>query len=897
MTIRNLEDALHPRSVAVFGASNREGAVGKVVIDNILAGGFAGPIWPVNPKYEAVAGLPCFPDAKSLPEAPDLGVIVTPPQTVPGIISALGEKGTKVGVVITAGLTAENGLRQAMLDAAKPHLFRVIGPNTVGLMIPPARLNAGFAHMAAVPGNIALLSQSGAIATSLIDWAAEQNLGFSHIVSLGDMADVDVGDWLDLLAGEAATRAIVMYLETVPDPRKFMSAARAASRVKPVIAIKSGRHEAAAKAAATHTGALSGADRVVDAALRRAGILRVEGLGELFDAAEIMARFAPLPRARVGIVTNGGGAGVLAVDELVDQEGELAELAPETIARLDEALPPTWSHANPVDIIGDAPPERYAASVSAVAADPGVDAIMVLNCPTGLASPLAAAEAVAALTTRGKIGQKPVLTCWLGDHVARKGRRILHEAGLASFETPAAAAQAVTYLSDWSRLQRALMRVPSSGGEQVRHDREAALKIFRQAARDGRRMLTEPEAKAAIGAYGVPTPEIVVATSPAEAKAAAAKLLQSSRGVVVKLLSEAISHKSDVGGVMLNLASPEAAEEAAAGIAERVARLAPGADIQGFAVQPMIRRPDAQELILGMSFDPIFGPVILFGAGGIAVEVVEDTAIALPPLDEVLAGDLIDQTRVGRLLKGFRDRPPADRQAIIAALNALSLMVVDFPCIQGMDINPLLADSDGVVALDARIEIDPAAVEETGPNPALAIRPYPSGWDKDFPADAPRFFIRPIRPADVELYPDFLARISLEDIRLRLLSPRKRYDEGMLKRLTQLDYEREMAFVALEAETGRLAGVGRLSSDPDGEVGEFALLVRTDLQGQGLGWALLEQIIGFARAEGLARVEGVMFSENTRMVQMSREFGFALQRHPEEPGVMLAKLDLRPPQP
>ena len=420
MTIRNLEHAVHPKSVAVFGASVREASVGRVVIDNIVKGGFEGEIWPVNPKYRRVAGLRCYHTASELPGIPDLGVIVTPPETVPGIVRDLGDKGTRAAVVITAGLTRENGLRQAMLDAARPHLFRIIGPNTLGLMIPPVKLNASFAHMAAKPGNIALLSQSGAIVTSLIDWAAENNIGFSHIVSLGDMADVDVGDYLDMLAGDAKTRAIVMYLETIPNPRKFMSAARAAARIKPVIAVKSGRHEQAAKAAATHTGALSGADRVVEAALQRAGILRVKGLDELFDAAEITARFAPLERSRVGIVTNGGGAGVLAVDQLVDCKGEMAELSPATIECLNAALPPTWSHANPVDIIGDAPPERYTAAVEAVAADPGTDAILVMNCPTGLASPTEAAVAVAELTKEGKIDGKPVLTCWLGEHTARR---------------------------------------------------------------------------------------------------------------------------------------------------------------------------------------------------------------------------------------------------------------------------------------------------------------------------------------------------------------------------------------------------------------------------------------------------------------------------------------------
>ncbi|MBE0694111.1 MAG: CoA-binding protein, partial [Aquamicrobium sp.] len=407
MTIRNLEFMSRPRSVAVIGASDREGSVGGVVLKNILDGGFEGPVYPVNPKYRKVMGLACYASAADLPEAPDLAVIVTPPQTVPGVVGELGARGVKAAVVITAGINKTNGLRQKMLDAARPHLLRILGPNTVGLMIPPLKLNAGFAHMAAAPGDIALLSQSGAIATSLIDWAAGRGIGFSHIVSLGDMADVDVADYIDMLAGDGRTRAIMLYLESVPHPRKFMSAARAAARIKPVIAIKPGRHEQAAKAAATHTGALSGADRVVDAALRRVGILRVGGLAELFDAVEIVARFPPLKRVRVGIVTNGGGAGVLAVDQLMDIGGELAELAPETIETLNAGLPPTWSHANPVDIIGDAPAERYGAALKAVAADRNVDAVLVLNCPTGLASPLEAAQGVAAVVDKGRIDGKP----------------------------------------------------------------------------------------------------------------------------------------------------------------------------------------------------------------------------------------------------------------------------------------------------------------------------------------------------------------------------------------------------------------------------------------------------------------------------------------------------------
>jgi acetyltransferase len=703
---------------------------------------------------------------------------------------------------------------------------------------------------------------------------------------------VDVGDWLDMLAGDAATRAVVMYLETIPNPRKFMAAARAAARIKPVIAVKSGRHEQAAKAAATHTGALSGADKVVDAALSRAGILRVNGLAELFDSVEIIARFAPLQRARVGIVTNGGGAGVLAVDQLVDCRGELAELSDATVERLNAALPSTWSHGNPVDIIGDAPPERYAAALKAVAADPDTDALMVLNCPTGLASATDAAAAIAALTQEGTIDGKPVLACWLGEHTARQGRHTLQAAGVPSFETPAEAATAVSYLNGWSRAQKALMRVPSSRSEDVAGDRDAVLAIFRQVAGDGRSMLTEPEAKAAIAAYGIPVPATSIARSPEEAEKAAARLLGSFEKVVVKLLSKAISHKSDVGGVVLDIETARAAREAAAAIERRVREKAPDADIEGYAVQPMVTRKRANELILGMSSDPIFGPTILFGAGGVAVEVMDDTVIALPPLDDILAGDLIDRTRIGRLLAGYRDRKPADRAALIAALNGMSQMIVDFPCIAAMDINPLLADADGVIALDARIEIDPAAVELPGPNPALAIRPYPSGLESTFSGGGGSFRIRPIKPADVALYPDFLAKVSPEDIRLRFLAPRKSFADEMLKRLTQLDYDREMAFVAITETTGELAGIGRLSADPDKAVAEYALLVRTDLQGHGLGWALLKRIVDYAKAERIGRIEGIVLDENKTMLTMCREFCFEVEHLRDSSGLLLVGLDL-----
>ncbi|HEY8594507.1 MAG TPA: bifunctional acetate--CoA ligase family protein/GNAT family N-acetyltransferase [Devosiaceae bacterium] len=895
MTIRNLEHAFQPHSVAVIGASGKPGSVGDVVLRNIIEGGFEGAVWPVNPKYSSLRDITCYRRIADLPAAPDLAVIVTPPQTVPGLIAELGEKGTRAAVVITAGISAASGLRQKMLDASRPYLLRIIGPNTLGLMIPPLKLNAGFSHMAARPGHLALLSQSGAMATSLIDWAADKEIGFSQIVSLGDMADVDVGDCLDMLAADRNTRAILMYLETVTEPRKFLSAARAAARLKPVIAIKAGRHEASAKAAATHTGALSGLDRVVDAALGRAGVLRVRDLDDLFDAAETISRFRPLEASRLGIVTNGGGAGVLAVDQLVDDHGRLAELSPQTIAELDSFLPATWSHANPVDIIGDAPPERYRRAVETVGKDPNVDALLVMNCPTALASPEDAARVIAERVEHGTIAGKPVFACWLGDHSARKARQHLQRAGVASFETPSEAVKAVGFLSAWSRAQRALSRVPASRSEDTHAEQAQVRRILAEVAADGRSILTEPEAKGVIAAYGIPVPEIAVARTLEEVEAKAREVLRHAPKIVIKLLSREITHKSDIGGVMLNIGSPEAAARAASEISRRVAERAPGASLDGFAIQPMVSPRNAHELIIGLADDRIFGPVILFGAGGTAVEVMDDTAIALPPLDDVLGDDLISRTRIGRLLEGYRDRPAADRGAIRSALNAVSQLIVDFPAIKSLDINPLIADASGVVALDARIEIDPELIDEPGPNPSLAIRPYPSGWERvvRLGPENRAFCIRPVKPVDVDVFPDFLSRISPDDIRLRFMAPRKQFPKEMLHRFTQIDYDREMALIAVAEDTGEMAGISRISADPDHEAAEYAILVRTDLQGMGLGWELLSRLIDYARADGLERIEGYVLDENRKMLDMCRDFGFTITTNTEERGVSLAVLDLK----
>lgn len=889
MTIRNLDATLAPSSIALIGASSRDGSVGRVVLHNVISGGFGGRVYPVNPKYDEVLGLRCYRQIADLPEAPDIAVVMTPAPTVPQIIAELGAKGTRTAVVLSAGLTPANGLRQQMLDAARPAMLRVIGPNTIGLLAPRVGLNASFTHIAPTFGRLGLISQSGAMVSSIVDWAAAEGIGFSQIYSVGDMADVDVGDCLNILATDDKTSAILMYLESVPAPRKFMSAARAAARIKPVIAVKPGRHAEAALAAATHTGALAGADRVIDAALRRAGIIRVNDLADLFDAAEITGRYPPMPSARVAIITNGGGAGVLAVDQLIDDGAVLAALGAETLAALDGALPATWSHANPVDIIGDAPPDRYRAAIRAVAADPGVDALLVMNCPTALADPSAAATAVAGEVVQGRINGKPLLSCWLGRKAAEPARDILRAAGIGDFETPSEAAKAVALLTRWSTLRARLQRVPPERADPTM-DRERATALLHAVAAENRSLLTEDEAKALLAAYGVPTPRTIIAADVAAVEGAARDLLTKTAAVVVKLRSKTISHKSEVGGVALDLTTAAAARTAAAEMLKRLAGIAPAVQIDGFTVQPMIRRT-GEELIVGLSTDPSFGPVVLFGAGGTAVEIVDDTATGLVPLDDVLAGDLIDGTRVGRLLAGYRDRKPADRAAIISVLLAVSQIAIDFPMVRSIDINPLLADPEGVVALDARVEIDPSRAALAAPNPALAIRPYPSGATGFAGIASETYLLRPIKPADAALYPRFFERVDADDMWRRFLVPTRALSHALVVQLTQLDYDRDMAFVALDQPEGELAGIVRYAADPDRTSAEFGILIRSDLQGHGLGRLLMARLVDYARGEGIGELFGRVLRSNSGMLSLCAELGFA-SAESDEPSLVRVSLSL-----
>ena len=723
---------------------------------------------------------------------------------------------------------------------------------------------------------------------SVVDWATHRGIGFSHVVSLGNMADVDFGDMLDYLAADQHTRSILLYIESIPDARKFMSAGRAAARNKPVIVIKSGRNEASARAAASHTGALAGSDAVYDAAFRRAGMLRVYDLAELFDALESLASGLRITGDRLAILTNGGGIGVLATESLVDQGGVLAELSDATVDSLNASLPPIWSHSNPVDIIGDATGERYTAALEALLADPGKDAVLVLNCPTAVADSLEAARAVVSVLEKHR--RAPVLTSWLGEGAASEARQLFAEKRIPTYETPGQATRAFMHAVAYRRNQELLMETPPSVSEGYDPDTAEARRLMDVALADGREWLTEPEATAVLTAYRIPVVESLRAATPKEA----AKAAESLGGrVAVKILSSDITHKSDVGGVRLNLRDPAAVRKAAEEMLENVSLVEPDAAIGGFTVQRMARIGDAHELIVGIADDSVFGPVLLFGAGGTAVEVLQDKAIGLPPLNMVLARDMIGRTRVCRQLQGYRNRPAADIDAIALTLTRLSRLATDCRQLHELDINPLLANEAGVLALDARIRVRPAPETRR-----LSIRPYPRALEKTLRLkDDREILLRPIRPEDEPLLQDMLDRSTPEDVRLRFFSPLRRLSHQAAARLTQIDYDREMALVVEapdpDLDRNTIWGVVRVAADPDNVAAEFAVMVRSDLKGFRLGRHLMTEILDYARSRGIGTVYGEVLRENMAMLKLADRLGFSRENDPDEPGVIRVSIRLR----
>jgi len=901
MTIRNLDYLLKPQSIALIGASRKPHSVGAVVARNLFNAGFDGPIMPVHPKERAIEGVLTYNSVEALPITPDLAIICTPPDTVPGLVAELGARGTKAAVVITAGFgeLGEHGrvLQQQLLEAAKPHTLRVLGPNCLGLSVPGHGVNASFVHVTPLKGDVALVAQSGAVVTSVVDWATSRGIGFSHLISLGNGVDVDFGDLIDYLAADPGVRAILLYVEAVSHTRKFMSAARAAARQKPVVVIKAGRSIEAAKAASSHTGALAGSDEVYDAAFRRAGLLRVDELNELFDAVETLGMGIPVAGGRgfggrLAILTNGGGIGVLATDSLIKAGGQLATLAPETLEKLDAVLPKTWSKGNPVDIIGDAGAKRYADAFSIILEDPNVDTVLVMNCPAAVADSYWAAQAVIETVGPNPAQRKrPVLTCWLGEGAAAPSRKAFSANRIPTYTSPGDAVKAFMQLVHYRRNQELLMETPPSVPDNYRPDTLRARAIIDQVLAEGRPWLSEVESKQVLDAYGIPIVKTVKVATPDEATEAARTLRPP---LALKILSPDITHKSDVGGVVLRLEQPEHVHAAAVRMWSQISEALPHARLEGFAVQEMAVMSEPLELIVGMVNDRLFGPVILFGQGGTSVEVVGDKALELPPLNLNLARDLMSRTRIWKLLQGYRGRPPAALDAIANTLIMVSQLVIDFPEIQELDINPLFAAPEGVVAIDARVRV--AQALESG-SKRLSIRPYPKQLEETAAIlDGRRFFLRPIRPEDEPLLMEMLEKMTPEDIRLRFFAPLRRLSHQAAARLTQIDYDREMGLVATAQENGRetMFGTVRIAADPDNQKAEYAVMVRSDIKGQGLGYLLMNKIIDYAQTRGIGELFGEVLRENRTMLQVCDELHFERHDHPDDPAVVEVRRRLRP---
>jgi acetyltransferase len=868
----SLDPLFRPRSVAVVGASATPGSIGGILVRNLLANPFGGVVYPVNPKRHAVHGVRCYPALAAIPEVVDLAVIATPASTVAGVVNECVARGVPAAIIISAGfseLGAEGRAQEERIRTAARGRLRIVGPNCLGVLHPPSGLNASFAARMPRAGSVALLSQSGAICTAILDWACETNVGFSTFVSVGAMVDVDFADLCDYVGDDPKTRSIILYMESIGDVRKFLSAARGVARSKHVIVVKSGRHQAGARAAASHTGALAGSDAVYDAAFRRAGLLRVNSIPELFAMSEILDMQSPPRGPALAIVTNAGGPGVMATDALMLAGGQLATLSRSTIASLDAFLPPHWSRANPVDVLGDAPPERYHRAVAAISADPGVRGVLVLLAPQAMTNP---SETARQLVPFARLEGKPILASWMGGDDVREGRRILSKAGIPTFEAPEAAIGAFLNMVQYARNQELLYETPQAIPEGPPPDRERLQRIIANARAAGRALLTEVEAKDLLAAYGIPVSRTIPAGSSEEAVAAAERL---GYPVVLKLHSVTVTHKSNVGGVQLDLTDAASVRDAFATIRKNLARLRPEVAFEGVTVQQMVR-DHGYELIVGSSVDAQFGPVILFGAGGTLVEILQDRALALPPINRSLARRLIERTQIYQALLGTRGKPPIDFDALETLLVRFSHLLCDCQDLLEVDMNPVLASPERVVALDARVVLAPADLPPDQ-RPRLAIRPYPDQYTSRFQlADGTEVLIRAIRPEDEPLVIEFHAGHSARTIRMRFFGMVKQLSRDSLIRLCHLDYDRAMGLVAEFRDGGRpqLCGVSRYYLDPASRVAEFAVVIGDAWQGKGLGYHLMQRLIEVARQNGAVKLVGTVLRENAAMLKLTDEMRF-----------------------
>jgi len=883
-----------PESVAVIGATETPGSVGRTVLWNLISTPFGGTVYPVNLKRPSVLGIKAYPTVGAVPAQVDLAVIITPAQVIPGVIRDCAEAGVKAAIVISAGfkeLGPEGAkLEQQLLEEARKGGVRIIGPNCLGVMSPPTGLNATFGRGMARPGSVGFISQSGALCTAVLDWSFRELVGFSAFLSIGAMVDVGWGDLIYYLGDDPRTKSILIYMESIGDARSFLSAAREVALTKPIIVIKAGRTAQGGKAAASHTGSLTGSDDVLDAAFHRCGVLRVNQISDLFYMAEVLAKQPPPKGPKLTILTNAGGPAVLATDALIMSGAELTDLSPETFEEFNSFLPPTWSRNNPVDIIGDATPDRYAKALATAAKDKNSNGMLVILTPQDMTDPTQIAEQ---LKPYANLGDKPVFASWMGGPEVAAGERILNQAGIPTFSYPDAAARMFTYAWQYSEGLREIYETPSFGGE-ADVEPEKAERIIQAARQSGRTILTEFESKQVLSAYGIPTVETrVAATEEAAVKAAG----EIGYPVVLKLFSETITHKTDVGGVQLNLQDAGAVREAFRKIQTGVKEKAGEGHFLGVTVQPMVKL-EGYELILGSSLDPQFGPVILFGLGGQLVEVFKDRALGLPPLNSTLARRMMEQTKIYKALKGVRGRKAVDLAALEQMLVHFSRLVVEQRWVKEIDINPLLASPERLIALDARVVVHDKSVREED-LPELPIRPYPMQYVSPWKMKSgEEVMIRPIRPEDEPLIVKFHESLSERSVYLRYLQALKlsqRVAHERLVRICFIDYDREMALVAEQSAAGngagKIIGVGRLRRLSGTKDGEFAVLVSDDSQGNGLGTELVRRLLEFGRHEKLGKIVGDVLQDNMVMRRICEKLGFKLEGVPDEP-VMKAEIIL-----
>ncbi|MEY3760562.1 MAG: hypothetical protein RIR39_2053 [Pseudomonadota bacterium] len=881
-----------PKSVAIVGASERENSVGYRLLLNMQEAGFKGGLYPVNNKRDELLGLKAYPDLNAVPEDLDLVVIATPAPSVPGIIRQCGEKGVSSVIIITAGFgelgSEGKRLQQEVLDIAHRYNIRIIGPNCLGVIRPSGYLNATFGDGTVKDGSLALLSQSGAVCTAILDWAKVQDIGFSTVVSMGGAADIDFGEVLDYLATDSKTTGILMYVEGIRDARRFLSGLKAAARLKPVILIKSGRHEAGVKAAMSHTGAMVGGDDVFDAAIARAGVVRVYSITELFSAARVLANNYVVKKDRLAIITNAGGPGVMSTDRAEDVGIIMAELSPASIEGLNEALPVHWSHANPVDILGDATSERYQKALDICLKDKNVDGVLVILTPQAMTNPT---QVALSIIEGAKASKKPVLASWTGGERVQEGRDLFANSRVAHFSTPEVAVDAFSFLAKYAQNQILLKQIPSPTDELAKPDVEGSRLIIERVLSEGRQVLTAQESKAILAAFHIPVTQTIKISSVKDAMIAAETLRFP---VVLKVNMAEFSHKSDIGGVRLNINSVQDISRHYTEMEAAIKQLHPEITEVGMTVEPMFRSPNGRELMIGVVRDPVFGPAISFGLGGTMVEILKDNAVALPPLNAYMVEQMIAKTKAARYLAAFRQLPPANKQALINVLLNISAMVSELPEILELDINPLIVDENGVMAVDARIKAQVS--HQLTRYSHMAIHPYPHELIQYHQLNnGVNITIRPIRPEDAILEKDFHNRLSERTKYFRFMQALQELTPEMIVRFTQIDYDREMAFVAVtdDANMPSELGVGRCLMNPDGNSVEFALVVADDCHCLGIGSKLMTTLMQTAKAKGISFFEGEVLVVNKPMLSLVTKLGFSIETIADDNEVVRVVKDLR----